>query len=260
MLKIMKYDYKSVLSYAAFIILLALIMFVYVLSIVGNDTITLLQQTYIALYAIIDFLLYLVGIGLVIAVMSSKSINGVELYEMAGISPIKVAVSRLIMVFIAITSLVLVITLLETTMERYATSVEKFDRLDFLVFSTHNQGIALLLKPLFMGIFATVVYSSSLMVATMLRRIDRDVFKVIIIGCVCVFVVWAHIIVVYRIDFVASSLNMNNWGLLPAIPVERDIEIINMIRPNYLNIMLIAYHSLYVGAMLTIYSLRRKLV
>lgn len=263
MLKVVKYDIRSAALFPAFIMIVLTAFFFWGLRAINvelSTTYSMVHAAFLGMLPGLNMLCYLMSLVIVIGVLGWKSSKDIELYEMAGVSPIRVGLIRMLLVFIIMTTVALYITLLETLTVTYSINKSGHDIVRYFIFSIYGQGISSILLPVFMGIFATVIYSTSLLFATVTRRCEREIFKVLILSAVIAFFIWSQLVVAYRIDFIMSILNLNKYGAYgPIIPLSINYDAINIIMLNYLNIGLVLYHGLYVLTMFIIYSLRRKL-
>lgn len=268
MLKMMKYDIKSVIVIPLLAIFTALVIMITELITIGDaqGSISELTSTF-SVFSNLYLICYIIAAIAVIGFLWKKSSTDIELYEMAGISPLKVGASRMLLTFISMTVVSAVLTVIDTSLNGYF--VNKFSTLPYIpyggIFTIYQLPWTNIFTPLVMGLFMAVIYTSSFLFAMVNRRIRNNLISTFLLGGVIALVVILNVSVVNHINLNLAVLNLNK--LFGVLIIERCGPMFSpqyqsisyLICPNFLNLGFLAFQGFYVTLMFSAYSLRRNL-
>lgn len=276
MLKIIKYDLKiPIIVIFVFSLFTVLLNGIFIGVIQQSDTLTLVTYTlsHTENVFLINSFIYVLFVVTICGVMWQKVVSCTELYEMAGVSPLKVGAARMLLVFLSTALFSLVLTACETTVDKVtvarltelSSDIDSlyYNSLDFSIFSVYRLPASNLLLSFFNGIEAAVFFSTAFAYATASRRIKSKFVNVMIFACLAVLLGVTYFGLLSDINGKFPHLDLNKLSM-PAPLVIRyvtDAESVGIIMlHNMLNAAIWIFFLLYTGLMFAIYSIRRKAI
>lgn len=276
MLKIIKYDLKSTGIIMAVIGIVAIVTDAVFFIAASNSLVEDVASK------LIDGTMFNVGIYIIAAIaiignLWRKVNSDTELYEMAGVSPLKVAAARMLLVFAAISIIAVLLTILDTIL--YGIYLEKINeysgimqlfgrsRINETMFAINGMRWTNIFTPLFAGLYASILFTTSMLFATINRRLNSRFASTLLFAAIVTLVLLLNFGVMNKINLYLPELNLNKLGT--GLIIERfGCEFANKIygnicyilNPNLLNLGLLIFQGLYVALMFSIYSIRRKAI
>lgn len=277
MLKIMKYEMKSngiLVIFSSIVIITYFIINLISFKNINNSMLDGKLYQYCFFNAISYFFIVVAVLGN----MLKRVYNDTELYEMAKISAIKVAAVRMLVVIIVVTAIASLFMLTESYIV-YTIANKEAGGLYSLyqpfnsyssqsLFSIYNLPWTNIFQPIFMGLYASIIYTTSFLFVAVNRRITSKIFSFVILSSILILFALLNFGLLNRINFLVPQLNLNKLGNYTPIlfrysqgfggaKYENPLYMFNQ---NLLNIGLMLYQGIYVALMFFIYSLRRKAI
>lgn len=281
MLKIIKYDLKSMGIVAAVFALAALIIDTVFIILIAQTNIQLIGDKFDTA-CIINIFCFIVFVLAAAGNMWKRVNSNTELYEMAGVSPLKVGAARIFIVFAAVTAFAYLLTLGESVMYKilYSRIMQNYEFFSAnttytITLTNYSSMFALnglkwtnIFTPIFAGLNISILFTTSFLFATLTRRFDNKLASALVLGAMVILVVMLNFTVLNKINIYLPELNLNKLGVGGLI-IERfgsrfggneygDLPY--MINPNLLNMGLLLFQALYVALMFSVYSIRRKAI
>lgn len=278
MLKVIKYDYKSVITIPIFMVGVVAIMTIICTIYAAISTRVYTVYERLSVISLIFLFIYVFVNAVVIGIMWRRSSKGIELYEMAGVSIYKVALARMLLIFIVISLFTYILMLADTILHKiifnilapYGSSISidlyRFSDNNITgVFSIFSRPYSNLMLPIISGLYAAILYTTSFLFATVTRRIDSKMVSTFVLFSIATLYIIIYYYTIRIINLLTPALNLNKYGMNALVLVFTNFDskyesIINIIFPNLLNIGAIIFFALYVVVMFSVYSIRRKIV
>lgn len=284
MLKIIKYDLKSMgIVTAVFSIMAIILSIVFCIILSTANLVKIGENFYTA--CTLNMLCYVAFVIAAAGNMWKRVNSNTELYEMAGVSPLKVGAARMLIVFVAVTLFAYLLTLGESIlykifysrmMEDYYFSIRTPSFRDLTIISNYSNcmfalnGLKLtnIFTPIFAGMYISILFTTSFLFATLTRRFNNKLASSLVLGALVCLVIMLNFSVLNKINIYLPELNLNKLGVGGLI-IERFgsgfagneyTSFAYMMNPNLLNVGLLLYQALYVILMFSIYSIRRKAI
>lgn len=282
MLKIIKYDLKSTGIIAAVFALAALIVNTVFIILIAQTDMRQIGDKFdtgctLNMVCFVVFVLAAAG-------NMWKRVNGnTELYEMAGVSPLKVGAARVFVVFASVTAFAYLLTLGESVMYRvfytrlmrgfeynsidYSIALSYLNNISSSMFALNGMKWTNIFTPVFAGLNISIVFTTSFLFSTLTRRFDNKLASSLVLGAMVALAVMLNFMVLNKINIYLPELNLNKLGVGGQI-IERFgngfpstySDFTYLINPNLLNMGLLLFQALYVALMFSVYSIRRKAV
>lgn len=287
MLKIIKYDLKSMGVVAGVIAIVTIIINIVFCSlatsaeIVTNISNSVDYPLSVLIYQALQANLYLY-IVLVIAVifnMWRKVVKDTELFEIAGVSPLKVGAARMVLVFIIVTLFAILITVADSLLchiytqriseyiagggTHYSSGITNDISIYSSMFAINGLNWTNYFTPVFAGLYAAILFTTSFLFVTINHRFNNMFFSAVVLFSLIILVLMLNFMVLHNINYLIPELNLNTIGIAGVLIERFDAgyyyrDIKYLINPNMLNMGLLIFQTIYVSLMFSVYSIRRK--
>ncbi|NCA67456.1 MAG: hypothetical protein EOM87_05275 [Clostridia bacterium] len=284
MLKIIKYDLKSTGIIMTVMCMAALVINVIFWCILSNADAMQISGK-LDSGGTFNVICYCIFVITIVGNMWRRMNSNTELFEMAGVSALKVGAARMLTVFVSVSLFAILLTLGENILfkiynmrvEELASEAEEYiyiisqtstNETMFSMFAVNNMRWTNIFTPLFAGLYASILFTTSFLFATVNRRFKNMFASSVLLAGVVVLVLVLNFGVLNKINLYVPELNLNKLGVGGLI-IERfgsefgNIDynnVLYMLNPNMLNMGFLLFQSLYVGLMFSVYSIRRKAI
>lgn len=263
MLKIMKYEVKRISSLLIYILFIVTVIFLSILITIKSNSNSLVIRSVSESYYFTNLASYLIAGIFIIGYMFYRTESCTELYEMAEITPLKVGLIRMGIVFLSI----VIIASMLMVYESIIVFLSNYQTID-MSFSVIGQSKISILKPVFMGLYGSILYTTSFMTSTVNRRLIGKLASTFALGSMLVLIALVNFSLINNINMLTPALNLNKYGATGLIFEEYGLNYMSsyyqtigyLINPNFLNVGFIIFQALFVCLMFSVYSMRRKVV
>ncbi|NCA92703.1 hypothetical protein EOM82_05565 [bacterium] len=281
MLKIIKYDLKSIGIIMTVMCMAALVVSITYCCLTANTIIEQMRDKLLTGFTM-NKAIYCIFVILMVGNMWRKVNSETELYEIAGVSPLKVGAARMLEVFVSVSIFAALLTLGESLLYKiYLTRAEavlqaaelpqevlnalKNNCIHDAMFAVNGMRWTNIFTPLFSGLYISILFTTSFLFATVNRRIKHMFASSMLLGGLVILVLMLNFMVLNKINIYLPELNLNK-----AFPIierfssnyagKEYTHFEYLINPNLLNMGLLLFNGLYVALMFSIYSIRRKAI
>lgn len=265
MLKVIKYDIKSITMIPLLLIIIFSVINIITSFLLGycalspSNLTDLLKFTNGIAYACI--VLSLIYIGIIYLIRETKYYL---LYELNDTPIWKLIFARYIMfyIIIALVSLIIIIqvTLIHIIANAYYPKMINTIDLNFFVFSMFNQPLLSYLFALSIPVNALLIYSIILIVATVIRRANKPVIKALSILFIICFSVFA---LIQLLAITLDSINIVNFArynfasyYIPRYFMIDSLNKTSFLAINIFNMLILGFTALFMTMSILFYSLR----